>query len=284
MAAANGSSAAWDHRASTVSVGGVSKTYQASGARGRAVHALDEVDLTVNEGEFVTLVGPSGCGKSTLLRLMAGLDRPNQGRVEVFGKVVEKPGRAVGLMFQSPTLLPWRTALDNIRLPVEVHGGKKASAAALPRARAMLETVRLQGFEESYPWQLSGGMQQRVALARVLMNEPRLLLLDEPFGALDELTRDQLDMELLRITQERRTTVVMVTHSVHEAVLLSDRVIVFSQRPGRILCDVLVDLPRPRDSRVLRDPAYQELVVQIRRELGLTEESTDGSQPSRSAT
>jgi NitT/TauT family transport system ATP-binding protein len=210
------------------------------------------------------------------------LDWPDGGRIETFGKQVERPGREAGLMFQSPTLLPWRTAIDNVRLPVEVEGGKRAAKAALPRARQMLETVRLEGFEDSYPSQLSGGMQQRVALARVLMNEPKLLLLDEPFGALDELTRDQLDIELLRITQERRTTVVMVTHSVHEAVLLSDRVVVFSARPGRILADIDVKLPRPRDSRVLRDPLYQELVLEIRRHLGLSEDVPDDVPISRS--
>jgi NitT/TauT family transport system ATP-binding protein len=282
MTAPHEASADSSHRAAVVTVAGVGKTYPASGRRGRAVQALDEIHLSVGQGEFVTLVGPSGCGKSTLLRIISGLDRPDGGRIEAFGKPVERPGRQAGLMFQSPTLLPWRTAIDNVRLPVEVEGGKRAAKAALPRARQMLEMVRLEGFEDSYPSQLSGGMQQRVALARVLMNEPKLLLLDEPFGALDELTRDQLDIELLRITQERRTTVVMVTHSVHEAVLLSDRVVVFSPRPGRILADIDVKLPRPRDSRVLRDPLYQELVLEIRRELGLSEDVPDDMSISRS--
>jgi NitT/TauT family transport system ATP-binding protein len=213
---------------------------------GRAgdVTALRHVDLAVDEGEFVAVIGRSGCGKSTLLRLIAGLLTPTAGHIHVDGAPVTGPRRDVALMFQQPALLPWRTVLDNVMLPAEIFGWPRRERSG--QAAELLEKVGLAGFEKRLPHELSGGMQQRVALCRALIQHPRLLLMDEPFSALDALTREELAVELQRIHMQLRTTVVFVTHAISEAVLLADRVVVLSSRPGQVRKVVDVDIPRPR--------------------------------------
>jgi NitT/TauT family transport system ATP-binding protein len=206
--------------------------------------ALERVDIDVQENAFVTLVGRSGCGKSTLLRIVAGLVQPTSGSVEIAGREVRGPSRNVALMFQRPALLPWRTVLDNVLLPAEIHG--LDGPRAREEAWQLLELVGLVGFERRRPWELSGGMQQRVALCRALLTRPRVLLMDEPFAALDALTREELSLELQRIWNERRTTILFVTHSIAEAAILSDRVFVLTSRPGRVARVVDVRVPRPR--------------------------------------
>jgi NitT/TauT family transport system ATP-binding protein len=227
-----------------ISIEQVGKTF-AVRARGREpLRALDGIDLEVAEGELVTLVGRSGCGKSTLLRVAAGLIRPTQGRVTIAGREVRGPSRDVALAFQRPALLPWRNVLENVLLPVEILGLDRRAHRA--KAEELLALVGLAGFESSAPYELSGGMQQRVALCRSLLYEPRVLLMDEPFAALDALTREELSLELQRIFAEREKTIVFVTHSISEAVLLADRVVVMSPRPGRIVEIVPVEAARPR--------------------------------------
>ncbi|MEP6875108.1 MAG: ABC transporter ATP-binding protein [Burkholderiales bacterium] len=217
-----------------------------------ALSVIDNLSFTIAQHEFVSLLGPSGCGKSTLLRAIAGLLPATSGSVLLGRQAVSQrePGLRLGLMFQKPLLLPWRTTLQNIALPVEIElGGRVVSPSDLQRARRLLSLVRLDGFEDAYPHQLSGGMQQRVALARALMSDPDVLLLDEPFGALDEMTREALNEELLQLwrsSDTRLKTIVMVTHSVQEAVALSDRIFVFATRPARLLQIVGVALPHPR--------------------------------------
>jgi NitT/TauT family transport system ATP-binding protein len=217
--------------------------------RGGEIQALDGIDLHVQENEFVTLIGRSGCGKSTLLRLIAGLLTPTYGGVEVAGEPVKGPRRDVSFMFQRPALLPWRSVLSNVLLPVEISGGKekgKNKNAYRDRAHELLELVGLTGFERRLPHELSGGMQQRVSLCRSLIRDPQVMLMDEPFSALDALTRTELSEELQRIKMELSTTIVFVTHSIEEAVLLADRVVVLSPRPGRLREIVEIDIPRPR--------------------------------------
>ncbi|GAA2792625.1 ABC transporter ATP-binding protein [Kribbella solani] len=213
------------------------------GREGR-VTALEEIDLHVQGGEFVTLIGRSGCGKSTLLRLIAGLLPPTSGSVQVAGEPVTGPRRDVSFMFQRPALLPWRSVLSNVMLPVEIDKGSKASYR--DRAHQLLELVGLQGFEGRLPHELSGGMQQRVSLCRSLIRDPQVMLMDEPFSALDALTRTELSEELQRIKMELSTTIVFVTHSIEEAVVLADRVVVLTPRPGRMREVVDIDIPRPR--------------------------------------
>lgn len=231
-------------------------------ARGSALHALDGVDLSVREGEFVSLVGPSGCGKSTLLRAAAGLLAPTAGASSVFGRApaAAAAARELGLVTQDPGLLPWRTVAGNVALPLEVAGVAGHRAAV----ETLLATVSISEFAGYYPRQLSGGMRQRVALARALAHRPRLLLMDEPFGALDELSREELRFELLRIQEREGVSVLFVTHSVREAVLLSDRVVVLSPAPGRVLADIAAALPRPRDERLERTPAFLDRVAEVR--------------------
>jgi NitT/TauT family transport system ATP-binding protein len=220
------------------------------------------VSLAVRENEFVSIVGPSGCGKSTLLRLVSGLIPPSGGRITVRGHAVAGPISDVGMVFQSPVLLPWRTTLANILFVAEVGG--KNPAAFRHRAIELIELAGLTGFEEAYPHQLSGGMQQRVAICRALLLDPPLILMDEPFGALDVMTRERMAFELLKIWSASRNTVVFVTHSITEAVLLSDTVVVMSPRPGRVHDIVNVDLPRPRKGSILDDVHFVDLCARVR--------------------
>jgi len=226
---------------------------------GERLRALDEVELSVGAGEFVALVGPSGCGKTTLLRAITGLLEPTSGAIEVFGapSASARAGGALGLVSQEAGLLPWLTVEDNVRLTLRLTGVE----ADVP---ALLERVGIEAFAGYYPAQLSGGMRQRVALARALAHRPRLLLMDEPFGALDELSREELRLELLEIWERERTSVLFITHAVREAVLLADRVVVMSVRPGRVVADVTVDLPRPRSEELEATPRFNELVAMLR--------------------
>ena len=238
---------------------GVSKTF----AR-RNVHALDNIDLTLTEGGFSAIIGPSGCGKSTLLKIMAGLLSPSEGSVVLSDEPVTGPRRDIGMMFQQATLFPWRTTIENVVLPIEIREGKRAALDKYGDARALLELVGLQDFEQVYPNELSGGMAQRAAVCRMLITEPTVLVLDEPFSALDELTRDFMNMELQRICLERNATTFLVTHSIPEAVILSDVVYVMSPRPGRITEAVPIDLPRPRTLEMMIEPRFGEFVKRIR--------------------
>lgn len=240
----------------------VGKTYAQN-----AVHALQGINLTLRKGGFSSVIGSSGCGKSTLLKIMAGLIPPSTGRVVLQGRPVTGPRRDIGMMFQQATLFPWRTTLENIVLPIEIRDGAQAAKAAHERARALLELVGLKGFETSYPGQLSGGMAQRAAICRMLITEPAVLLLDEPFSALDELTRDFMNMELQRICTSRDATTFLVTHSIPEAVILSDVVYVMKPRPGRIAEEVVIDLPRPRTLDMITTPKFGSLVEHIRSRL-----------------
>jgi NitT/TauT family transport system ATP-binding protein len=227
------------------------------------VHALDGIDLEVGRGEFVVLVGPSGCGKTTLLNILAGLVPGWEGDVDCVGRPVEGPRRDIGVVFQESTLLPWRTILDNIMLPVELAGTDLA--AGRERARRLMATVGLSGFEDRLPRELSGGMRQRAGICRALVRDPDLLLMDEPFGALDAMTRELLNIELQRVWLETGKTVVFVTHSIPEAVFLADRVVVMSARPGRIAEIVEVGLPRPRGMADMAHESTGELMDRIRR-------------------
>lgn len=225
--------------------------------------ALEGVNLTIAQHEFVAVLGPSGCGKSTLLRLAAGLIRPTAGQVRVFGHPVTQPRDDVGIVFQQATLLPWASVLDNVVFPAR-HMRGRVSAQDRDHARAILETVGLAGFEKRLPGELSGGMQQRVGIARALFLNPDILLMDEPFSALDALTRDAMGYELLRLWQSSPKTVLFITHSIPEAVLLADRVVVMSARPGRVIADLPVPLGRPRDEASLRAPELQDYAAHLR--------------------
>jgi NitT/TauT family transport system ATP-binding protein len=228
------------------------------------VYALADVDLAVADGDFVSLIGPSGCGKTTLLRAIADLERPSSGSIRVNGTSPEEArlGRQYGYVFQAPALFPWRTVERNVTLPLEVMGLPDAERRR--RAARWLETVGLQGFERKYPWQLSGGMQQRASIARALSFDPKLLLMDEPFGALDEIVRDKLNAQLLRLWAGTGKTVVFVTHSIPEAVFLSTRIIVMSPRPGRIIDVIDVDLPADRDLGFRETPEFLAVAQRVR--------------------
>lgn len=228
-----------------------------------AVHALEKVDFGARQGEFFSIVGPSGCGKSTLLRIIAGLLVPTGGGIAVNGSVVVGPTPDVGIVFQNPVLMSWRTILGNVLLQAEVR--RLNIKEYRQRAMDLLRMVGLAGFEDRYPYQLSGGMQQRASICRALIHDPSLLLMDEPFGALDALTRERMNLELLRIWRESRKTVLFITHSIPEAVFLSDRVAVMSPRPGHIEEIVPVDLPRPRVMRTMETQEFTRLVPHIRR-------------------
>jgi NitT/TauT family transport system ATP-binding protein len=244
---------------------GVDKVF--GGGDQPATTALQGIDLAIRAGEFVSLIGPSGCGKSTLLRIIGDLIAPSRGTVVVNGKPADRArrDRDYGMVFQAPVLFEWRTVEDNVKLPLEIQGAGSAKRAA--RAREMLELVELGDFLRHYPYQLSGGMQQRVAIARALAFEPAILLMDEPFGALDEMTRERMNSEVLRIWERTGTTVIFVTHSIPEAVFLSSRVVVMSARPGRITKVIDVDLPRPRNEDTRETRRYFELVTEVREAL-----------------
>jgi NitT/TauT family transport system ATP-binding protein len=231
-----------------------------SGAR--SVIALDKVSFEIHAGNFVSIVGPSGCGKSTLLKIISGLLPASSGTASVNGRQVDQPLENVGMVFQAPVLLKWRSVLGNVLLPVEFANLDVASYR--DKARALIKLVGLDGFEEMYPHELSGGMQQRASLCRALVTDPQLLLMDEPFGALDAMTRDELDIELLRIWEERKKTVLFVTHSIQEAVFLSDLVFVMSARPGRLIETIAVDLPRPRTMEMMSTAQFGEYTLKIR--------------------
>ncbi|VTU28473.1 MULTISPECIES: ABC transporter ATP-binding protein [unclassified Variovorax] len=247
--------------AAAVTIQGVSKSYEVRA--GDDVLALDRVDLDIAPGSFVAIVGPSGCGKSTLLSLLAGLTPVSSGRLGIDGDEVVKPHPKAGVVFQSDLLLYWRSILDNILLPIEIKGMDRVAYA--DRARDLLAQVGLSGFDNKYPSELSGGMRQRVAICRALIQEPGLLLMDEPFGALDALTREQMIMDLQTMWMRLRNTVLFITHGIDEAVFLADRVIVMSPRPGRVDLDLTIDIPRPRRwSGVHEDPRFQHYVRQVR--------------------
>lgn len=243
---------------------GVGKSY----AAGKFV-ALDGVDMNLTKGSFSSVIGPSGCGKSTLLKIMSGLASPSGGSVMLAGKPVLGPRRDIGMMFQHATLFPWLTTIENVLLPIRIRDGKAAVRAKRADAQALLDLVGLSGFEKAYPSELSGGMAQRAAICRMLVTEPAVLLLDEPFSALDELVRDFMNMELQRICMERRATAFLVTHSIAEAVILSDRIFVMAAKPGRILEVVDIDLPRPRTLDMMVTPKFGRLVSRVRHLLEL---------------
>ena len=241
------------------------KTYHS--VEGVILEALKDVSAMIVRGEFVSVVGPSGCGKSSLLRIIAGLDTGTSGEVIVNSREVRAPIADVGIVFQDPLLMPWRTTLANLLLPIEVL--RLGVPGFQARAETLVRLVHLEGFENRYPHELSGGMRQRVAIARALIHDPPLLLMDEPFGSLDEITREQMGLELMRIWDETRKTILFVTHSVSEAVFLSDHVLVMSPRPGVIKARLRIDLPRPRTPKILGLATYTDYCQQIRDELGL---------------
>ena len=248
-------------QSAAIEVAGASKVFRAAGSKRREVRALDPLDLAVGQGEFLAIVGPSGCGKSTLLRLIAGLLAPSAGSVALFGARVTRPQTRLGIVFQSPVLLEWRTILDNVLLQLELRGEDPKPRRA--RALELLRSVGLAEFADRYPRELSGGMRQRASIVRALIHDPPLLLMDEPFGALDALTREQMRVDLEALWLATRKTVVFITHSIDEAVLLADRVIVMSARPGRIAREMRIDLPRPRGLEARRAPAFTEATETI---------------------
>src|SRR5712691_11547042 len=244
--------------------------------------ALHHTTLQVGSGEFVAVVGPSGCGKSTLMKVVTGLWPPTAGTVVVSGREVAGPMSIVGMAFQNPTLLPWRTALDNVMLPLEIvrpHCARlrRERAAYVAKVRDLLALVGLKGFEEHFPWQLSGGMQQRASLCRALIHDPTLLMLDEPFAALDMFTREELWLVLQDLWLARRPTVILVTHDLREAVFLADRVLVMSARPGRIVAERAVDLPRPRRLEMTYEPVSVSLVHELREHISAARTAADGA-------
>jgi NitT/TauT family transport system ATP-binding protein len=250
--------------AHALEVSAVGLTYRTSSG---PVEALRGISLDAREGEFVSVVGPSGCGKSSLLKLVLGLERATRGRLAIGGREIEGPSRGVGAVFQAPVLLPWRTIEENVMLPADVMKLDRRYAAE--RAQALLEMAGLHGFEQKYPYELSGGMQHRASIVRALVHDPRLLIMDEPFAALDAITREQMAGDLQRIWMDSRKTVVFITHSIGEAVFLSDRIVVMSARPGRIVSVFDNPAPRPRSFANLSAPALAELSAEIRRSLDI---------------
>ena len=241
-----------------IAITGVCKTFR--GRKGD-VHALDEIDLHIRRGEFVSVLGPSGCGKSTLMMLVSGLIKSTRGKITVGDKVIDRPNADVGVVFQQDVLLEWRNALQNVMVQAELR--KSDLKAARERARQLLKMVSLEDFETAYPKELSGGMRQRVSICRALLHRPPLLLMDEPFGALDAMTRDQLQLDLLRLCADSEMTVFFITHSITEAVFLSDRVIVMSPRPGRVERIIDIDLPRPRRLAMREEPQFSQYSRQL---------------------
>ena len=264
-------------QAKVVEIGGVSKQF------GQTT-ALEGIDLEIGEREFVSLIGPSGCGKSTLLRIIGDLIDPSSGTVVVNGKSARQArrDRDYGIVFQDPVLYDWRTVAKNVALPLEMARWPRQKRNE--RVREMLDLVELQGFESHRPWQLSGGMQQRVSIARALSFDPALLLMDEPFGALDEMTRERLNMELLKIWEASGSTIVFVTHSIAEAVFLSTRVVVMSPRPGRISEVIRIDLPQPRTATTREEPHFFELVTRVREALHLGQDLERAAPAAQEAT
>lgn len=254
---------------SVIEIKGVSKTYRTQDGD---VPSLRPIDFDIADGEFVVIVGPSGCGKTTLLKMIAGLLPPSTGEIRVEGRAITKPHGDVGIVFQTSMLLPWRSVMRNVMMPVEVKKLPREKFEA--RAKGLLKMVGLEGFENKYPWQLSGGMQQRASICRALVHDPKIVLMDEPFGALDAMTRERMNVELQRIQRETRKTVLLITHSIPEAVFLADRILVMSERPGTIAAVYDVPLPKPRTLDVLADPVFVELSQTIRRHFNAT---TDGS-------
>ena len=244
-----------------ISVAALNKIYRTR--EGKDIRALSDASFTIEEGELVTVVGPSGCGKSTLLKILAGILQRSSGSVMLRDRPVSGPSREVGVVFQAPVLLPWRTVLENVMLPVEIQ--RRDRVQYEKRARDYLKLVGLEGFERKYPNELSGGMQQRVGISRALVHDPALLLMDEPFGALDAMTREAMNLELLRIWKESSKTILLVTHSIPEAVFLADRVIVMTPRPGRISDIIEVDLPRPRGLDIINSAPFGQYVSAIRK-------------------
>lgn len=242
-------------------------------ARAAGRYAVEAIDLQVAEGEFLAIVGPSGCGKSTFMKLATGLQRPSRGRIELEGEPVSGPVKIAGMAFQAPSLLPWRSTLDNVLLPLEIVQPHRASFKArraqhVERAMALLDSVGLGGYAGKFPWQLSGGMQQRASLCRALIHEPRLLLLDEPFGALDAFTREELWCTLRDLQAAQRFNVILVTHDLRESVFLADTVVVMGRSPGRFLVRRPIALPRPRDLEVTYTPGFTEIVHELRSHIG----------------
>ena len=253
-------------RAPIIEVAGVDKTFGGRGGVG-ATEALRSIGLSIDAGEFISIIGPSGCGKSTLLRIVGDLVEPTRGEVRVNGKSARQArlDRDYGIVFQTPVLYDWRTVIENVRLPLDLAGCSRAEREARPRA--LLRLVGLEAFARHRPWQLSGGMQQRVSIARALALNPPILLMDEPFGALDEMTRERLNLELLQVWSETGATVLFVTHSIAEAVFLSSRVVVMSPRPGSIERVVTIELPRPRTDKTRAHSRFFELVTRVRESL-----------------
>jgi NitT/TauT family transport system ATP-binding protein len=240
----------------------------------RPLAVLQPVSFSLRAGEFVCLLGPSGSGKSTLLRIIGGLVAPDSGKLWFDGQPLIRPRADIGFVFQKTNLMPWRTVIENVLLPIEIQQ-KKVTVQDQAHALELLDLMGLSGFEQAYPRQLSGGMNQRVVLARTLIHKPRMLLMDEPFGQLDALTRERLNLELLRLQTVHQKTVLMVTHSINEAVFLADRVLVMSDRPGRIIAQVAIDLPRPRDLSILSAPQFSALAAQVRQHIAELRPSTE---------
>jgi len=250
-------------RQAYVACRGVRKTYA---SRGGDVEAIRSLDLDVAEGEFVSLIGPSGCGKSTLLMIIAGLESASTGAVSVAGRTMTEPRTDIGIIFQDPTLLPWRSVLDNVLFPIRMM--RRPVATYRERAQALLAEVGLQDFARSRPRHLSGGMRQRAAICRALVHDPRLLLMDEPFSALDAITRDEMNVTLLRIWEHHKITALFVTHSIREAVFLSDRVVVMNGRPSSIIADVRIPFSRPRDFAIGDTVEFNALCSELRALVG----------------
>jgi NitT/TauT family transport system ATP-binding protein len=244
-----------------IRVAALNKLYRTR--EGNAIHALQDAAFDIDDGEFVTVVGPSGCGKTTLLKILAGILAKSSGVVSLRGRPIDGPSRDVGVVFQAPVLLPWRTVLRNVLIPIEIQ--KRDRVTYEERARYYIKLVGLDGFENKYPKELSGGMQQRVGISRALVHDPALLLMDEPFGALDAMTRENMNLELLRIWQESKKTVMLVTHSIPEAIFLADRVVVMTARPGRISEILRIDLPRPRTLDMMNSAEFGRYTAAIRR-------------------
>lgn len=252
-----------------VALDGVSHVYAARGGSSGGTLAVDGLSIAVENGEFAAVVGPSGCGKSTLMKLATGLQFPVKGTVQVAGEHVTQPVKIAGMAFQAPTLLPWRTTLDNLLLPLEIvepHRSqiRRRRGEYVERAEKLLASVGLGGMGSKFPWELSGGMQQRTSLCRALIHEPQILMLDEPFAALDAFTREELWCVIRDLHAARKITVILVTHDLREAVFLADRVFVMSARPGRVLVERPIDLPRPRDLDVTFTPGFQDIVHELR--------------------